>query len=537
MACDGNVHAANSIASTHERTPVSVFTEEGVSGGRGAPEPSGSAGDDDGLFADLLAGGGDAFAGLPEMDGGAGFLVDDPNDTTTDARVKQEHQEHFAKSTSPRRESRDDAPPGRDSAGSAAGRKADGESSAGAAGSGSDASHSRYSRGREHEQLEGLSNVSNRHPGSHGAHHPHHPQGSLAGGPPGGNGGEGVGEGVGGGGASGASGFGLTMDDYASLERVGAEGMDDFLGPIMDDHAGVGFEDGGNDGVDTPLGSGATWNPGGAMRRGHDSSPQPGMGGQSGMGASDAALAQARAQADARARAMQHARVQGMGAPGGPLGSGAGIGGHAPGIPGMPGGVGAGRGAPPGTHGMPPPSFGGPSMPGAPPGAPPGMRAPGGGVMYFSGPPLPMLHLANGASDAPPSRLERLRRWKEKRKNRNFNKTIRYQSRKVCADNRPRIKGKFVKVGSTPDLGAMDDLGADFEGARAAGGGSERMAGVPENEESAEESAGSDPSGGAIPEGRLARVAGLRRGGGLTNSMSVPAGLAMMGAKQEKSSV
>jgi hypothetical protein len=73
-----------------------------------------------------------------------------------------------------------------------------------------------------------------------------------------------------------------------------------------------------------------------------------------------------------------------------------------------------------------------------------------------------MLHLANGASDAPPSRLERLRRWKEKRKNRNFNKTIRYQSRKVCADNRPRIKGKFVKVGSTPDLGAMDDLGADF---------------------------------------------------------------------------
>ena len=328
------------------------------------------------------------------------------------------------------------------------------------------------------------------------------------------------------------------MDDYASLERVGAEGMDDFLGPIMDDHAGVGFEDGGNDGIENP--SGATWNPGGAMRRGPSpgatmGGPPPGPG-----GASDAALAQARAQADARARAMQHARVQGMGAPG-PLGSGAGIGGHAPGMGGhggmsaMPGGVGAGRGAPPGTHGMPPPPFGGSPMPGAPPGAGPGgMRAPGGGVMFFSGPPLPMLHLANGASDAPPSRLERLRRWKEKRKNRNFNKTIRYQSRKVCADNRPRIKGKFVKVGSTPDLGAMDDLGADFEGARAAGGGSERMAGVPENEESAEESAGS-LSGGAIPEGRLARVAGLRRGGGLTNSMSVPAGLAMMGAKQEKS--
>ena len=137
-------------------------------------------------------------------------------------------------------------------------------------------------------------------------------------------------------------------------------------------------------------------------------------------------------------------------------------------------------------------------MPGAPPGA--GMRAPGGGVMYFSGPPLPMLHLANGASDAPPSRLERLRRWKEKRKNRNFNKTIRYQSRKVCADNRPRIKGKFVKVGSTPDLGAMDDLGADFERARTAGGpGGSSLGDVPEHEESAEDSMG---SGAPPPEGR-----------------------------------
>ena len=142
-----------------------------------------------------------------------------------------------------------------------------------------------------------------------------------------------------------------------------------------------------------------------------------------------------------------------------------------------------------------------------------------------------MLHLTNGASDAPPSRLERLRRWKEKRKNRNFNKTIRYQSRKVCADNRPRIKGKFVKVGSTPDLGAMDDLGADFERARTAGGpGGSSLGDVPEHEESAEDSMG---SGGPPPEGRLARVGGLRRGGGLTNSMSVPAGLAMMGAKEE----
>ena len=52
----------------------------------------------------------------------------------------------------------------------------------------------------------------------------------------------------------------------------------------------------------------------------------------------------------------------------------------------------------------------------------------------------------------PETRLARLKRWKEKRKNRNFTKVIRYQSRKACADNRPRIKGKFVKVMSVPDL-------------------------------------------------------------------------------------
>ena len=76
----------------------------------------------------------------------------------------------------------------------------------------------------------------------------------------------------------------------------------------------------------------------------------------------------------------------------------------------------------------------------------------------------------------------------------------------------------------------MDDLGADFERARTAGAPGSSLGDVPENEESAEDSMG---SGGPPPEGRLARVAGLRRGGGLTNSMSVPAGLAMMGAKEE----
>ena len=523
MTCDGNVHAANSIASTHERTPVSVFTEEGVSGGRGAPEHSG---DDDGLFADLLNSGGDAFAGLPEMDGGAGFLVDDPNDPNEpdggDAKtavLKHENDvEAMRGRPSPHRESSPrDAPerPGRDSAGSAAGRAAHGESSAGAAGSGSH-SHSDASHSHSHSHVRGDETK-----GSLSMHGATEMRVST------------LERGSGGHGSGGS--FGLTMDDYASLERVGASGMEDFLGPIMDDHAGVGFDD------DTNA---ATWNPRG-MHRG----PSPGAfaPGANAGAASDAAYAQARAQADARARAMQHARAQGMGAPVGGMGVGPGsmgpgsmgqgsMGGMPgggmgaePGIGGvgrpMPGGPvsGAPRAAPPGTHGMPTPPFGV-----GPPGAPP-VRGPGG-VMYFPGPPLPMLHLTNGASDAPPSRLERLRRWKEKRKNRNFNKTIRYQSRKVCADNRPRIKGKFVKVGSTPDLGAMDDLGADFERARTAGAPGSSLGDVPENEESAEDSMG---SGGPPPEGRLARVAGLRRGGGLTNSMSVPAGLAMMGAKEE----
>lgn len=36
-------------------------------------------------------------------------------------------------------------------------------------------------------------------------------------------------------------------------------------------------------------------------------------------------------------------------------------------------------------------------------------------------------------------------RYKEKRKNRKFEKTIRYASRKAYAESRPRIKGRFAK--------------------------------------------------------------------------------------------
>ena len=63
----------------------------------------------------------------------------------------------------------------------------------------------------------------------------------------------------------------------------------------------------------------------------------------------------------------------------------------------------------------------------------------------------------------PQTRLERLARWKEKRKHRNFSKVIRYQSRKACADNRPRVKGKFVRIQSVPDLSAMRDSGTPVD--------------------------------------------------------------------------
>ncbi|KAH0452627.1 hypothetical protein IEQ34_019926 [Dendrobium chrysotoxum] len=39
----------------------------------------------------------------------------------------------------------------------------------------------------------------------------------------------------------------------------------------------------------------------------------------------------------------------------------------------------------------------------------------------------------------------RLMRYREKRKNRRFEKTIRYASRKAYAETRPRIKGRFAK--------------------------------------------------------------------------------------------
>ncbi len=51
---------------------------------------------------------------------------------------------------------------------------------------------------------------------------------------------------------------------------------------------------------------------------------------------------------------------------------------------------------------------------------------------------------AQPAPDAPLDRRARVLRYREKRKRRTFEKTIRYQSRKAYAEVRPRIKGRFA---------------------------------------------------------------------------------------------
>jgi len=47
-----------------------------------------------------------------------------------------------------------------------------------------------------------------------------------------------------------------------------------------------------------------------------------------------------------------------------------------------------------------------------------------------------------------------MQRYREKRKNRRYEKHIRYESRKLRADTRKRVKGRFVK--STETLNAVN---------------------------------------------------------------------------------
>ncbi|KAL5207485.1 hypothetical protein ABZP36_031920 [Zizania latifolia] len=65
----------------------------------------------------------------------------------------------------------------------------------------------------------------------------------------------------------------------------------------------------------------------------------------------------------------------------------------------------------------------------------------------------------NGA--AAEGREARLMRYREKRKNRRFVKTIRYASRKAYAETRPRIKGRFAKRASDHDAESYGEAGTD----------------------------------------------------------------------------
>ena len=487
--CDVSIHKVNSIAGNHERRAVGPFTEEQLAGSGG----SGSLGDEQ--FLELLesGAGGDAFVGLPDISEDGGLW--DPNAADSGAFLADvEAGDDQGGRSNPKdknaRASGNDA--------DAAARQTGSQGSRGSGGSGGGGGRA------------GSSQASGAVVGGRGAS----VDGATGGGSHRGGGGDGD--------------FALNMDDYAQLDRMG--NMDDLLGPILDDGALGG--PGGFMGYEAPGGfhhnatGGASTNkvkhePGGAPggigrqfgqiaqslsgERG-GGAVSGGSGGSRGSGGKGSLEVKSEPNQSGGAHQMpphhymHHPMAPGThGMPPPPMmgGSGGGPGGPMP--PGM-------QAMPPGTHGMPPPpgAMGGH---GPPPGQP--VQGPNG-VMYFPGPPLPVLHLANGGSNKPPSRLERLRRWKEKRKNRNFNKTIRYQSRKVCADNRPRIKGKFVKVGSTPDLGALDLLGDD-EGPTQAG--PETLSDVEED------SFDSDP---APPPGALARTGGLRRDGGLTAAMSVP---------------
>jgi len=95
--------------------------------------------------------------------------------------------------------------------------------------------------------------------------------------------------------------------------------------------------------------------------------------------------------------------------------------------------------------------------------------APSSAICFpFSGEPLIIAHIISlrcesgspsPAADATTTlsgdnmfnRVARLERYKEKRRNRQFSKKIRYTVRKLNAERRPRVKGRFVKQGEVMD--------------------------------------------------------------------------------------
>ncbi|KAG0455182.1 hypothetical protein HPP92_024141 [Vanilla planifolia] len=58
-------------------------------------------------------------------------------------------------------------------------------------------------------------------------------------------------------------------------------------------------------------------------------------------------------------------------------------------------------------------------------------------------------------------RLECVMRYREKRKSRRFEKTVRYENRRAYAELRPRVDGKFARRESGEEVGPLDVLGVD----------------------------------------------------------------------------
>mmetsp|Transcript_33317 Transcript_33317/g.84420 ORF Transcript_33317/g.84420 Transcript_33317/m.84420 type:complete len:970 (-) Transcript_33317:1490-4399(-) len=107
----------------------------------------------------------------------------------------------------------------------------------------------------------------------------------------------------------------------------------------------------------------------------------------------------------------------------------------------------------PSMHGPPPPPMGpGPMQPGSMdhmaagshPGAPP-MPPVFPNVVVMSGQPMPGAMPLMRSSAAAAHRQAALAKYLQKKKNRNFEKKVRYESRKRLAEARPRVRGQFVK--------------------------------------------------------------------------------------------
>ncbi|GKV37152.1 hypothetical protein SLEP1_g45213 [Rubroshorea leprosula] len=73
------------------------------------------------------------------------------------------------------------------------------------------------------------------------------------------------------------------------------------------------------------------------------------------------------------------------------------------------------------------------------------LKMQGGGSAHLHGDPLPTLATGATQADKKGHREASLLRYKEKRQNRLFAKRVRYEVRKLNAEKRPRLKGRFVK--------------------------------------------------------------------------------------------